>query len=200
MKLVRPCVGAVIVALAGCAATGRAPACAPTGSELGPPARTQAQVESRKPTSIPARNAARNPAADRAALIALENRWLHARTPATLARLLAPGFVHPIAAGVFVTRAEQLAWFRRRKKPPGRRHLDHLEVRLFGDVGIVNGVVVTARSDGGVHRTLFTDVFVYRDGRWQAVNAQENAVVPAPAGDHGRGAGAAGRPGRTTSD
>src|SRR5207249_12187472 len=29
-------------------------------------------------------------------------------------------------------------------------------------------------------RTVFTDVFVRRKGRWQAVNAQENAVPPKP--------------------
>jgi hypothetical protein len=29
-------------------------------------------------------------------------------------------------------------------------------------------------------RTMFTDVFVYRDGRWQAVNGQENGVRAAP--------------------
>jgi hypothetical protein len=28
---------------------------------------------------------------------------------------------------------------------------------------------------------MFTDVFVFRDGRWQAVNAQENAIRPQPA-------------------
>jgi hypothetical protein len=31
-------------------------------------------------------------------------------------------------------------------------------------------------GDEEVDRTVFTDVFVWRDGRWQAVNAQENTV------------------------
>jgi hypothetical protein len=59
-----------------------------------------------------------------------------------------------------------------------------MRVRVYGDVGIVNGVVVTTDEKGPsrtggdeeVNRTVFTDVFVWRDGRWQAVNAQENAV------------------------
>jgi hypothetical protein len=34
------------------------------------------------------------------------------------------------------------------------------------------GIVVT--TDGGVtQKSLFTDVFAYREGKWQAVNAQE---------------------------
>jgi predicted GNAT superfamily acetyltransferase len=48
---------------------------------------------------------------------------------------------------------------------------------MYGDVGIVNGIVVTSDAHGkDVNRTIFTDVFVYRDGRWQAINAQENKV------------------------
>jgi hypothetical protein len=44
-------------------------------------------------------------------------------------------------------------------------------------VGIVNGVVVEADT-GSPHKTLFTDVFAYRDGRWQAINAQELPLGP----------------------
>jgi hypothetical protein len=50
-----------------------------------------------------------------------------------------------------------------------------LHVRIYGNVGIVNGMVVEAGS-GAPRKTLFTDVFACRDGKWQAVNAQE---VPA---------------------
>jgi hypothetical protein len=38
---------------------------------------------------------------------------------------------------------------------------------------------MVAASDGGgkeLDRSVFTDVFAYREGRWQAVNAQENRV------------------------
>jgi len=54
-----------------------------------------------------------------------------------------------------------------------------MHVRVYGNVGIVNGVVV---ETGAVRQeTLFTDVFAYRDGKWQAVNAQE---LPAAANAH----------------
>ena len=52
------------------------------------------------------------------------------------------------------------------------------------NVGIVNGIVLTTDEQGPsrtganpeVERSIFTDVFVRRNGRWEAVNAQENAV------------------------
>jgi len=44
---------------------------------------------------------------------------------------------------------------------------------VYGTVGIVNGMVVETGGNTLVRRTLFTDVFAYRDGQWQAVNAQE---------------------------
>jgi hypothetical protein len=52
-------------------------------------------------------------------------------------------------------------------------------VRFYGDVAIVNGSVI-ATGNGGkeLDRTMFTDVFILRQGRWQAVNGQENAVQP----------------------
>jgi hypothetical protein len=47
------------------------------------------------------------------------------------------------------------------------------DVRVYGEAGIVNGVVIET-TDHGERKTLFTDVFAYRDGKWQA---QELPVV-----------------------
>ena len=53
--------------------------------------------------------------------------------------------------------------------------------RFYGDVAILNGSVIASdRSGKEIDRTMFTHVFVRRDGRWQAVNAQENALRPMP--------------------
>jgi len=44
-------------------------------------------------------------------------------------------------------------------------------------VAVVNGSVIAADGSGKeLERTMFTDVFVLRNGRWQAVNGQENAA------------------------
>ena len=54
-----------------------------------------------------------------------------------------------------------------------------LNVRVLGDAAIATGIVVTTDTTGTtLDRAVFTDVFVHRDGRWQAVNAQETLVVP----------------------
>jgi hypothetical protein len=41
----------------------------------------------------------------------------------------------------------------------------------------VNGIAINSDEHGkDVDRTIFADVFAYSDGRWQAINAQENRV------------------------
>ena len=124
----------------------------------------------------------RGPAKDREAIIALEQEWLHASDAATLDRILASDFVHVVPVDHFLTKQEHIDWFIKHPEPKERHtKFDKLNVRLYGDVGIVNGSVIATDSNGKeVDRTMFTDVFVFRDGRWQAVNGQENGVRAAP--------------------
>jgi len=116
---------------------------------------------------------------DREALVALENKWLRSEHTATeLDSILASDFVHPVVTGDLLDKAQHIH-FSSMPLPPAnlQNHFDGLKVRLYGDVGIVNGLVVTTNDKGEeVRRTVFTDVFVYRDQRWQAINAQENEV------------------------
>lgn len=121
---------------------------------------------------------ARSPESDRSALLSLEDEWLHARDAATLERILADDFVHPVPQGVFLSKAEHIDWYGKHLPSPTRKtRLDHVQVRLYGDSAVVNGeVIATDESGKQLDGSVFTDVFVYRDGRWQAVNAQENRV------------------------
>lgn len=125
----------------------------------------------------------RDPAKDREAIIAVEQEWLHASDAATLNRILASDFVHVVPVDHFLTKQEHIDWTVKHPEPKDRHtRFDKLEVRLYGDVGIVNGSVIATDANGKeLDRTMFTDVFVFRDGRWQAVNGQENGVRPAPA-------------------
>jgi hypothetical protein len=132
---------------------------------------------------------ARGPEKDRAALVALEQEWLHAEhDAATLERILASDFVHVVPADRLLTKQEHIDWAVKHPEPKGRHaRFDKLNVRLYGDVGIVNGSVIATDDSGKeLDRTMFTDVFVFRDRRWQAVNAQENGVNsrPSPGADH----------------
>jgi ketosteroid isomerase-like protein len=120
----------------------------------------------------------RDSAKDRAAITALEEEWLHARDAATLDRILASDFVHVIPFDHFLTKQEHIDWFVKHPQPKGRHtEFEKMDVRLYGNVAIVNGSFLATYDDSKqLDRTMFTDVFVFRDGRWQAVNAQENRV------------------------
>ena len=83
-----------------------------------------------------------------------------------------------MAQGVFLSKAEHIDWYVKHLPPPTRKtRFDRLQVRLYGDTAVVNGMVISSDESGKeLDRSVFTDVFVYRDGRWQAVNAQEDRV------------------------
>ena len=123
---------------------------------------------------------ARSVESNRTALLSLEDEWLHARDAATLGRILSEDFVHPAPQGLFLSKAEHIDWFVKHLPPANRKtRFDRMLVRIYGDTGVVNGMVIASDESGKeVGRTVFTDIFVYRDGRWQAVNAQENEVGP----------------------
>jgi Domain of unknown function (DUF4440) len=107
-------------------------------------------------------------------LLELENHWLQVENdPNALESILAPDFLHVVPAGI-ITKEQQLSFMRRHPAPDEtpNKHFEDMHVRVYGTVGIVNGIVVETGA-GGSRRTLFTDVFAYRGGKWQAVSAQE---------------------------
>ena len=122
----------------------------------------------------------RDPSKDREAIIALEQEWLHAHDAATLDRILASDFVHVVPVDLLLKKQQHIDWVVAHPEPKDRHtKFDRLNVRLYGDVGIVNGSVIATDENGKeLDRTMFTDVFVFRVDRWQAVNAQENQVRP----------------------
>jgi hypothetical protein len=114
-------------------------------------------------------------------LVTLEQRWLQGEDdPATQEQILADDFVHVLPSGM-ISKKDQIDFVRSRKRSADelRRHFEQLRIRIYGTVGVVNGMVVaTDKSGAAVRKTIFTDVFAYRDGTWQAVNAQENEFQP----------------------
>jgi Domain of unknown function (DUF4440) len=117
-------------------------------------------------------------ASPRDALIGLENEWLAgAHDGAVLDRILASDFVHPLGNGMFATKDQHIDFVAKNLPPPERRqHFEEMKVRVYGDVGIVTGMVVSEEPGKEAEKTIFTDVFAFREGRWQAINAQENKV------------------------
>jgi hypothetical protein len=111
-------------------------------------------------------------------LLALENRWLQAEDdPVALQSILAPDFLH-VVPGEIITKEQQLQFLREHPagSEPPEKHFEDLHVRVYGEAGIVNGAVIQT-TEHGKRKTLFTDVFAYRDGKWQAVSAQELPVT-----------------------
>jgi hypothetical protein len=119
------------------------------------------------------------PPDDRQAIAAIEQRWLdHIADPAVLQDILAEDFVHPVQEGDFIGKAEQIAWAKAHPSAPDRiARFERLDVRLYGNTAVATGVTVASQPGWPTaRRILFTDVFVRRDGRWQAVNAQETVA------------------------
>ncbi|HTL96085.1 MAG TPA: nuclear transport factor 2 family protein [Gemmatimonadaceae bacterium] len=118
--------------------------------------------------------------ADSDTVVALEHTWLVSGDSATLERILAPDFLHPVFTGNILDKSEHIAFVAKHPRPASvHPRFERLDVRVYGSTAVATGIVA-ATQDGttGMRRTVFTDVFVERDGRWQAVSAQETVVAP----------------------
>jgi ketosteroid isomerase-like protein len=116
-----------------------------------------------------------------AALINLENTWadaLNRKDAAAVACLLADEFEEADVDGSLHTRAENLAKIPNRK--PGTNRLSELRAHVEGNIGFTRGLAELVDGAGKVvARVRFTDVFTYRDGRWQALAGHESLIAPA---------------------
>lgn len=114
------------------------------------------------------------PVTAEAQLRAVEHAWIAAavqRDRATLDRLLAADFVDISYRGQRRTKADVL---RAQAAPPGSRQtVSDLQVRVYGDTGIVTGVNTVTITKRAPVRVRFTDVFVRTKDGWRAVSAQE---------------------------
>lgn len=123
---------------------------------------------------------AREPSAAAAqqAVIQLEHRWLASEhNAAALDSILADDFVHVLPGG-FISKQQHIGYVRSHPQPKLLKHeFEQLRVRVYGNVAIANGIVIAIPAKSGpALRTIFTDVFAFRKGRWQAVNAQETPL------------------------
>lgn len=117
--------------------------------------------------------------ADSESVTALEHTWLDHGDSATLQRILAPDFLHALPSGDIIDKAEHVDYVAKHPRPASvHSGFERLDVRVYGSAAIATGIVDKTRDgQAGVRRTVFTDVFVKRDGRWRAVRAQETDVV-----------------------
>jgi ketosteroid isomerase-like protein len=109
-----------------------------------------------------------------AALIELEQNWAAAlsRNDAdTVACMVADEFEEVDVDGSLHTRSQMLEHIPQRK--PGTNHLSEMRAHVEGNSGFTRGLATLVDASGKVvARVRFTDVFTYRDGRWQALAAK----------------------------
>jgi hypothetical protein len=127
--------------------------------------------------------AATQPSADESAIRTAEAVWHGSATAENLAGLLAEDFARPMPSGQIWGKNEQIAWLKDRPAPPGfTGKTERLDVRLYGDAAVATGIAVIFDPSGKeVDRTIFTDVYTKRGGKWLMVSAQSGPVTRAQA-------------------
>jgi ketosteroid isomerase-like protein len=113
---------------------------------------------------------------DPAALVQIEQVWVRAaerHDVAAMGCILAGEFEEANFDGSLIDRRAMLA----SATKPSTVHfeLSDLHAQVYGNFAYVRGLGGTRSSDGKFHaKNRFTDIFVYRDGRWQCVAGHES--------------------------
>jgi ketosteroid isomerase-like protein len=100
---------------------------------------------------------------------------LEQRDAAALGCILAEEFEDADPQGNVADRAATLA--KAGIHRPVHHELHELSAHVYGDFGYIRGLATALDAQGKiVARVRFTDIYVYRDGRWQAVAAHESML------------------------
>jgi hypothetical protein len=92
-------------------------------------------------------------------------------------------FIFTDAAGTVSNKKQDMAGEKDCRKTEGTYDVDEAEVRLFNNTAVVTGRITTVHKNKEeklvTRRSRFTDVFVWRDDRWQLV-AGHSSRIPDP--------------------
>ncbi len=120
----------------------------------------------------------KNQAKDESVLVQMEQSWARAlehSDAAALDCILAQEFEDAGPDGAITDRATTLA--KAAEKRSVRHELSDLHAHVQGDSGYIRGTAAAINPEGKtVARVRFTDVYVYRDGRWQCVAGHESLI------------------------
>ena len=121
-------------------------------------------------------------AKDGSALVQNEQMWakaLEQRDSAALSCLLAAEFEDAGPDGALQDRNTALA--KAAQHRPVHNELTEMRTQVQGDFGFIRGLATAVDAQGKIlARVRFTDIYVYRDGRWQAVAAHESMLEGKP--------------------
>jgi ketosteroid isomerase-like protein len=111
----------------------------------------------------------------------LENEWINSYLRGdkqTFDRIVADDFTRTDESGKFATKAEERTFV---QAPPASVNSsltnEDMQVRVYGNAGIVTGRIVSKVQGGLNFQSRFTDTFIKREGRWQVV-ARHYSRVP----------------------
>jgi len=116
-------------------------------------------------------------------LLQLERDWEQAgakNDQAALDRILAPEFVGTDSDGVLLTKAQQDSARKAGTRRATTFTQEDYKVHVFGDAAVVTGrsTLVGVRDGKPINeRSRWTDFFVRRNGRWQAVASQTTRIA-----------------------
>jgi uncharacterized protein DUF4440 len=115
------------------------------------------------------------------ALLALENEWTKAvvkRDKAVFEKILAPGFIYT-ENNVVMKRGDVISSM---TSGPDRIQFaanEGMQVHDFGTTAVVTGVLVmrgVSRGGSFTRRYRYTDTWLFRNGKWQIIAAQDYLI------------------------
>jgi hypothetical protein len=119
---------------------------------------------------------------DQEVLIELEREWdaaFHSQNAAFIENVLADEFVATYGDGTRGDKAKELALAREFDQQVDSSHLDDFMVKVFRDTAIVwftQYLVGPVKGKPTEVQYQYMDVWVIRDGRWQAVASQSTRI------------------------
>jgi ketosteroid isomerase-like protein len=108
----------------------------------------------------------------------LERDWTDAETAGDsdkFGRIVADDWIGVDNDGRTLTKQQLIAHIKSGKGKTESVELGPMDVKLLGDVGVVQGSDTETGTTNGKHtsvRIVWMDVFVYRDGKWLCVRSQ----------------------------
>ena len=118
-------------------------------------------------------------AKDGNALIQIEQKWARAleqRDTETLGCILAQEFEDAGTDGTLTDRRSTLA--KAAEHPALHHELSDLSAHVDGEFGYIRGLATAVNPQGKVvAKVRFTDVYAYREGRWQCVAGHESMLA-----------------------
>ena len=119
---------------------------------------------------------------DSAAIAKLMNDWNNAfltNDVKTLDRIIANDYIVTNVDGSVNTKEQELAPFRTASLKFDTASLDEFTVTLYGTMAIVRGIgtwTVSRNNKSFTSHERFTDVWLKRNGRWQAVSSHSSML------------------------